>query len=342
MSVWLFRAGRMGEFEQKFLEDRRVYLTWEDLNVDLQTFDNKIDLYNYLQAHYPSDKLGRNRNWTGQIWPIAHEMQVGDWVVLPSKYKASIHFGEIKGKYTYDPSLGSPYYHYREVKWFSTDVPRSIFDQDILNSLGAFMTVCRISRNDAEERLKKLYANHWKVGKVSELPIETAGVAVEQRIDLEQLSADEIGKYLVTKFSGHNMERLVEGILKAQGYTTYRSPEGPDKGVDILAAPGPLGFGHPRLCVQVKVGESPIDRPTLDQLIGTMQNMNADQGLLVSLGGFRTSIDKETAAQFFRVRLWDQKALINELLSYYDKLDDDLRAEVPLKRIWVIAAGEED
>jgi len=35
----------------------------------------------------------------------------------------------------------------------------------------------------------------------------------------------------------------VEAVLKAQGYTTYLSPEDPDKGIDILAAPSGLGFG---------------------------------------------------------------------------------------------------
>lgn len=137
------------------------------------------------------------------------------------------------------------------------------------------------------------------------------------------------------------MERLVEAILKAQGYTTYRSPEGTDKGVDILAAPGPLGFGRPRICVQVKSQESPIDRPTLDQLIGTMQNVQADQGLLVSWGGFKSSVDREIASQFFRVRLWDQDTLIKELLDNYSQLDEDLRAEIPLKRIWTVATQEE-
>ncbi|HLC06599.1 MAG TPA: restriction endonuclease [Candidatus Babeliales bacterium] len=134
----------------------------------------------------------------------------------------------------------------------------------------------------------------------------------------------------------------MEAILQAQGYTTYRSPEGPDRGIDILAAPGPLGFGSPRLCVQVKTGDSPVDRPTLDQLIGAMQNVNAEQGLLVSWGGFKTSIDKELPTQFFKVRLWDQDSIIDELMSNYDRLDEDIRAELPLKRIWTLTAIEND
>ncbi len=31
MALWLVRAGKYGEHEQKFLSSNRIYLTWEDL-----------------------------------------------------------------------------------------------------------------------------------------------------------------------------------------------------------------------------------------------------------------------------------------------------------------------
>jgi restriction system protein len=161
-------------------------------------------------------------------------------------------------------------------------------------------------------------------------------------LDIEQLARDQIATLIGRKFRGHDMTRLVDALLKAQGYTTYVSPPGPDRGVDILAAPGPLGFGTPRICVQVKSQDSPVDSPTLNQLIGSMQNVHADQGLLVAWGGFKPSVDREVATQFFRVRLWDQDALIGQLLEHYERLDEDLRAELPLKRVWMMAAQDEE
>jgi restriction system protein len=71
-----------------------------------------------------------------------------------------------------------------------------------------------------------------------------------------------------------------------------------------------------------------------------MQNVQAQQGLLVSWGGFKTSVEKETAAQFFRVRLWDQDDLIDQILGHYDSLDPEIRVELPLKRIWAVATPE--
>jgi restriction system protein len=161
-------------------------------------------------------------------------------------------------------------------------------------------------------------------------------------VDLEQLARDQIARLIIQRFKGHAMERLVEAVLKAQGYTTYHSPMGADKGVDLLAAPGPLGFGHPRICVQVKSSDSPVDHPTLSQLLGTMHSVQADQGLLVSWGGFKSSVEKETAQHFFRVRLWNQADLISQILEHYDRLDEEIRAELPLKRIWTVAAQDEE
>lgn len=121
------------------------------------------------------------------------------------------------------------------------------------------------------------------------------------------------------------MENLVEEILKAKGFTTYRSPEGADHGVGILAASNTLGFEDPKICVQVKTSDTPLDRPTLDQLIGTMGNYSVDFGLLVSWSGFKSSVTKEIPKQFFKVRLWDSKTVIQQIFENYEKLSEEIK-----------------
>lgn len=200
-------------------------------------------------------------------------------------------------------------------------------------------------RNGAEMRVRKMAENGWKSsGPTLHTPEESEEKRAdinEDLQDLAQAARDQIAKLIIAHFQGHGMTRLVDAVLRARGYTTFMSPEGPDKGIDILAAPEPMGFGEPRVCVQVKSGDSALDRPTLDQLIGVMQNVQASHGLLVSWGGFKSSVDREKATQFFRVRLWDQGDLINQVLEHYDKLDEDIRTELPLKRIWIVAEAEE-
>lgn len=338
MSLWLVRAGKHGEHEDRFINDQRIYCTWPELSEDdLSNAEDSDDIFSDLREVFPEDPKNRLLNWARQIWAFVGLMEVGDWVALPRKQKSAIAIGEITGPYEYDDSEEDDYVHSRKVKWLNEEVPRSAFGQDLLYSFGAFMTICQISRNEAEKRVRAMAASGWKP--------ESLGPDVDgdgpDAVDLERLARDQIAKLLMQRFKGHAMARLVEELLRAEGYTTYRSPEGPDKGVDILAAPGPLGFGRPRIAVQVKSGDTPVDRPTLDQLIGTMQNVQAEQGLLVSWGGFRSSIDRETAHHFFRVRLWDQEKLIDQLLAHYSEIDDDLKADLPLKRVWTVAHPEE-
>ncbi len=159
--------------------------------------------------------------------------------------------------------------------------------------------------------------------------------------DLEALARDQIAALIVARFKGHGLTRLVEGILKAQGYTTYLSPEGADGGADILAGSGPLGFSSPRICVEVKSEDAPIGREPLDKLLGAMTKFNADQGLFVAWGGFKGNVRKELASQFFRLRLWTQKELLEELFEQYERLDEDLKAELPLKPVWMVTLPNE-
>ncbi len=348
MAIWIFRAGKSGEFENKFLNDGRVYLTWEDLNIDLANYSDRQKLYDYMLDLYVNSKKNTVRNWLGQVYPMANKIQKGDWVVLPSKQKSVIHIGEIKGDYKYDKKAKNPFYHYREVNWFAQDIPRSNFDQDILYSFGAFMTVCQIQRNNSEERIKKMSKNNWStktsdiISKRTELSDNEDELIENSLIDLEEFSKDQISKLIIRKFQGHRMEFLIESILKAKGYTTYHSPEGADKGVDILAAPSQMGFGNPKLCIQVKSTDTPIDRPTLDQLIGAIHNFGADHGLLVSWNGFKNSVEKERSTHFFKVRLWGQKEIIEEFLNNYDKLDDEIKVEIPLKKVWTLSIPENE
>ncbi|MFG0273628.1 MAG: restriction endonuclease [Phycisphaerales bacterium] len=346
MTLWLTRSGRHGEHEQKFLDEGRVYLTWRELDCDLSALRDRSEVLDLLRRTYPAFKEGHRRQHAGQIWTFVGRMEVDDWVAMPSKHK-TIHIGKIKSPYRYVGGE-SVYRHYREVEWIETDIPRTNFDQDILNSLGAFTTICQIKRNDAEERVRAMQANDWKATTIKPKIPPHNGVNDDEgednddaSIDLELIARDQIARKIQSTFAGHGMEDLVEAILRAQGFTTHHSQKGPDGGIDILAAPDTLGFGTPRICVQVKSQASPLERVVLDQLVGTMQHVGADQGLLVCWGGFKKTILHEAPRLFFKVRLWDQNDLIDHFLAVYDRLDEDLRAEIPLKRVWAIALPEE-
>lgn len=344
MAVWLIRAGAHGEYELKFADESRVYVTWDDLDVDLSKLGDKSELTTAMAQRYPDEKVNTIKNWVNQVWPFAHEIARGDLVVLPLKTQRAVRIGEVTGAYHFEPEGPSPFFHWRPVKWVAEGVPRENFGKDLLNTFGAFLTICRVQRNNAEDRIRAMRANDWGPELTAAIVAghtEAADEATEDT-DLEELARDQIARLISARFKGHGLTRLVEAILKAQGYVTYRSPEGADGGADILAGAGPLGFGTPRLCVEVKSEELPIDRPTVDKLLGAVSKFGAEEGLFVSWSGFRRNVSRELAPSFFKVRLWSQNELLEELFKTYDRLDDDIKAELPLKRFWTVAAKDEE
>jgi len=348
MAIWLVRAGSQGQYEQKFLQEKKIYLTWDELNVRLDTLVSREDLIHVLEDKYPDAKYRKQTNHASQIWPFAHVMEKGDRVILPSKSQPVIYVGTITSDYKFDASAENPFYHWRSMDWLANPVPRTNFSQDLLYSFGAFMTICRITRNNAEERILNMESNGWQPETRQQIIRQTTDSAdvadasdQDAETDLEELGHTQIVKLIEAKFKGHNLTRLVKAILEAQGFQCWQSPEGADGGVDILAGDGPMGFGTQRICVEVKSGDGMIDRPTVDKLLGAMTKFNTNQGLFVSWGGFKANVQKELAQSFFHLRLWTQQDLLEQLFLYYDKLDEEIRAELPIKRIWTVADVED-
>lgn len=153
MSLWLVRAGREGELEQASLDHRRIYLRWGGLDLDLSAYEDQGVLRMVLEELMPDGGPERVVNALGQIWDFARRMRPGDWVVLPSRVSPTLHIGEIRGDYTYDPGKETPA-HWRPVHWFAVDFPRQRLDADLLLSFGAFKTVSEITRSDAQPRLR--------------------------------------------------------------------------------------------------------------------------------------------------------------------------------------------
>ena len=160
-------------------------------------------------------------------------------------------------------------------------------------------------------------------------------------VNIEMDALANITNLIIRKTKGHGLARIVDAILRAKGFTTFVSPPGADKGVDILASSGELGFGGQKICVQVKSTDAPADRIVLDQLGGVMKNFGADYGLLASWSGFKSSVINDTAKQFFDIRLWTHKEIIEEFLSHYDAMDDEIKELIPLKKVWIVNTVDE-
>jgi restriction system protein len=341
MTLWMVRAGKHGEREDLALNRNLLVIGWSDLP-DLSQVRSRDALLSLCLETYPNDKRATVTNWTNQIWSFVGRMKTGDLVCLPLKGRAVIAVGRVAGPYQYRADLPPDDRHTRPVEWLNPDLPRSAFGQDLLYSLGAFLTVCQIRRNNAEARVRAILQT-GRDPAVGPSPVSlTEGDDGDEvaATDLEAYARDQIAEYVGTRYKGHELTRLVAALLEAQGYKTLISPEGPDGGVDIIAGQGPMGFDPPRLCVQVKSSDQPLDVRPFRELQGVLHTFGAEQGLLVSWGGFKSSVHGEARSKFFQIRLWDAGDLVEALLAHYERLPEEVQAELPLKRIWTLVPEE--
>lgn len=343
MSLWLVRAGKYGEQEQGCLDNNVITIGWNELpdlsNLGVGKWEKDKEEFKKIYAKtYPNASNHQVSYGAGQIWYFVHGIKKGDYIALPLKSQSAIALGQVIGEYEYKP-ITDNIKHIRKVKWLKT-VARSEFDEDILKSFNALFDVCMVmgsnkgKANDAENRIKKLLEGK---GTDDEQEKQTP----EEPLDIERHAKDQIIKHIEANFKGHNLARLVDAILRAQGFITWVSPPGPDGGVDILATGGLNSLEKPKICVQVKSSVSPCEVKVVNELIGVVTKHKADQGLLVSWGGVTKQALKEVLNSFFTIRVWNQDSLVDEIFKYYDKFDEELKAELPLKRIWTLVREEE-
>ncbi len=342
MALWLTRAGRTGQNENWVFEHNRVINGWDEVD-DLSKFASKKDLLKHLTEVNPDSGQKKLINNCGQLWAFGKKIARGDLVALPLKGRGAIAFGEVVGAYEYFPNNPPDTKHTIPVKWLSVDTPRNRFDQDLLYSFGAFMTICQIKRNNAEQRVRDILAG--KVSPIVARPAddsdEVSDETAQLPTDLAEYAADQISQWIARKFTGHKLADLINAVLEAQGYTTEVSPPGADGGVDIIAGKGPLGFDPPRIIVQVKGGNSQQDVMVLRELKGVIRDFKAEQGLFVAWGGFKKTVYDEARKDFFDIRLWDESDIVENVLQNYDKFPEEIKAELPIKRIWILVQAEE-
>ncbi len=342
--AWLTRTGRLGE-RDAFALDRGFAGGGFREVADLSAAKSREDVHDLVSKGFPDASAGRINNFTGQLWALRSSIAVGDLIVLPLKTTSQIAIGKATGGYEYRDDADPDRRHVIPVEWVRTDVPRTAVHQDLLYSLGAFMTICEIKRNDGAWRLLQIAKTGTDPGARSELvpPDDAAdddSATVTASVDLERASLDRIQGFIAERFAGHGLARLVGAVLEAEGFTCQVVDPGPDGGIDVFAGQGPFGLDSPRLIVQVKSSPSPVEAKVVRELQGVMSTHGADQALIVAWGGVNKVAKQELRNQFFKVRVWGADDLLEAVVRNYDRLDEGVRADLPLKRIWALVEDE--
>ena len=338
MTVWVVRAGDTGAYEQLAVNEGLACIRFS-LREDITNFNSRDALRDKLVHEYYTDSTGPAiSSAAGQLWNFVNEVQVGDTIVLPRKTPRVVAVGRVTGAYEYRADLDAP--HTRRVEWRAVDVPRNAFDQDLLYSLGGLATVFQVRASDAKSRIEQIVTLHL-AGSLSAGLTPTSAGDEEFQLDLEEQISDRILDRIRQRFSGTKLEYLVASILRASGYNALETRQGPDGGIDVVAGQGDLGFGQPRLCVQVKSGHSAIELAEYNRLQGNIRTYGADHGLLVSLGDFTRTVRNENERSFFEIRLWGPMDLVDKLLETYDALPADIQNDIPLRNRRVLIESTE-
>jgi restriction system protein len=347
--LWKVGLGRNAEYEADAIENGLLTVGF-GVKSDIGWAKNRDSLLSVMGEVFPNGKPKTHLNFAAQLNQFLNVMQIGDLVVSPMKTTSTIWVGRVSGPYQQHPVTGSPA---RPVEWLQKELPRDAFKQDLLYSIGAFMTVCEIARNDALNRVQHVVKTGIDPGD-GVVPLKktnggqkaqvSVGVTdeLDAIIDLDQMARDQIEKRIASEFAGHDLATLVGEILTAKGFMVRVSPPGADGGVDIVAGGGELGLESPRIVVQVKSGNEIVDQPELQGLIGTVQDTKADYALCVSWKGFTSTVRKRTNELFFRVRFWGRKEIVDNLLDVYKDLPEATRAQLPLKQTWMLVPEQSE
>ena len=336
MTLWVCKGGKRGQREDRFIEHDVISIGFGLLN-DLSKFKTRSKIEALYEKTWPDASEARKRNHVAQIWAFLTKAKIGELVVVPMKTTGTIWIGEINSEYKFRTDLGTDMNHTRDVRWIKKSIPRSEFAQDLLYTFGAFMTFSRARRNQAEKRV-----SDYVRGK-KETARETKKDKEKGAIDLEEEAMNQLRDFISRRFKGHELARLVAGILEAQGLKIHTiSPPGPDGAVDITASSGSIGLLAPKICVQVKSQDSPLAVTAYRELRDKTNRINATHGLLVSWGGFKKSIIAEAKDDVFKIMRWGSSELIEELLRNYENLPSEIKSAIPLKRIWVLTEVEDE
>lgn len=308
--------------EALFLKMNKIAIGWRQMEDLSKIPPSREDFKTKYFETFPDAKKGSVPTSSGMLYRFCYEVQIGDYVVYPSKSDRMINIGEVTGDYVYDPEQPE-YVQVRSVKWLR-HFPRMAFSQGALYEIGSAMSFFTV-KNYADEFLSALDKGFKNKSAVDDED-ETVGATADEIIESTK---DFILKELSRNLKGYDLEEFVANLLRAMGYRTIVSPHGGDSGIDITAYKDEL---PPRILVQVKSQDSDIKETTIQSLKGAMRE--GDYGLFVTLSNYTKNAQKYLDSTPI-IRGINGSELVELVLKYYDLLDEKYRKMIPLKLVYI-------
>lgn len=146
--MWVIRAGQNSLHYDKYIQNSKVYIPWDGYRTDLSELKTRADFRTIVIEEKGIDNRISVSNWAGQLYTFTRELEKGDFVLIPSKGSRTYSLAKIVSDYQYDKREKDKLYHSREIEIMDTEIPRDIFSQSVIYSLGAFRTIFRAKHED--------------------------------------------------------------------------------------------------------------------------------------------------------------------------------------------------
>ena len=309
-----------------FLKNNVIAIGWSEMG-DLSKIPANREAFKERYANvYNNATKGSIATGAGMLYRFRYEMQIGDYVVFPSKSNREVNIGTIESDYLYD-STQIEYQQMRKVKWIKS-FSRMKSTQGALYEIGSALTLFSV-KNYKNEFLNVLGDKSYNHSTSVDPTIEvTADEIIEN-------TKDFILKELSRQLKGYDLENFIADLLRAMGYRTIVSPQGGDSGIDITAYKDEL---PPRILVQVKSQDSDIKEATIQSLKGAMRE--GDYGVFVTLSNYTKNAQKYLDNTPI-IRGINGIELVDLILKYYVDLSPKYRKIIPLKRVYIPVPSEE-
>lgn len=303
-----------------FLNGNVIAIGWREMG-DLSALSPTRDAFRdkYVDV-YPDAKKGSIGTGVGMLYRFLYEIQVGDYIVFPSKIDRMINIGKVEGDYQF-VSDAVEYVQQRKVRWLK-HLPRTAFSQGALYEVGSALTLFAV-KNYPDEFLHALEKGFRKTPQEID---ESVGPTAD---DIIESTKDFILKEISRQLKGYDLEEFVADLLRAMGYRTTVSPRGGDSGIDITAYKDEL---PPRILVQVKSQDGDIKEATIQSLKGAMRE--GDYGLFITLSNY-TKNAKKYLDNTPIIRGINGTELVELVLKYYDSLSEQYRKMIPLEKVYI-------
>ncbi|BAU14105.1 Mrr restriction system protein [Leptolyngbya sp. NIES-3755] len=336
--IWFVRAGRESVYADEFIQKKVIAIGWTDLGEVDKTLI-KANLVPLYKQAYPTQSDGSIQVAVSQIIRFMQEIKVGDEVMTHDRSKQMYYIGTITSDYQWKPEIIAELPRIREVEW-KYQIPRTSLSSDTKNTLGAIQTLFLIKGKPTTE----IHSKQQAIQQTPSVPTSPALLIqtqeqneLEREIRAELLEKSEQAiEDRIARLQWEQVQELCAGILRAMGYRTTVSSRGADRGVDVFASPDGLGLEEPRIFVEVKHRpNTSMGSQDIRSFIGGRSA--GDRCLYVSTGGYTKEARYEADRSSIPITLLGIVELRKLFVDYYEKLDEEVKSLIPLKRIYVLA-----